>query len=330
MNAWRSVSNLSCPSEALWAKLAAGLIQDRHADGLLIHASECKFCSGTLREFLFVLGLAGNSSETSTDFPVTERNSIYGLARLMSAAVSKPSPRVVTPRQKFLGVLAGDITPRAWWVRAGLIAAALAVLLAVVPCRLLRERQAPPLAFLAQAYSARRTFELRIPGAPYARMSDRRSARPDELPPELLESLAKIQRRLAQRPADPNWLHAFGRAQLLTGQADAALQSFQAARSEPDSPEFWIDFATAHFARAEAMGDTSEYTKAARFLDRALLVEPRDPVALFNRAIVNLRLSRNEAAIRDAQLCLEIETDGGWRQETQRLLQELRRRRRGG
>jgi tetratricopeptide (TPR) repeat protein len=189
-----------------------------------------------------------------------------------------------------------------------------------------RQAATPPLAALATAYSARRTIELRLPGAAHSPLRVNRSPSPADLPPELLESQARIQRRLEREPADAPWLYARGRAQILQWHFDDAIRSFEAAAAaQAESAEFWTDFATAYFERAEVRRSGADYAQAAELLDRALRLHPRDPAALFNRGMVYSRLARTGAAIRDLELCLQVETDTGWREEAQRLLNEIRR-----
>jgi tetratricopeptide (TPR) repeat protein len=180
---------------------------------------------------------------------------------------------------------------------------------------------------LATAYSTRRTVELRLPGASYAQPRVTRSTLPADLAPELLESQARIQRYLARKQNDPGWLHAWARVQVLTWQFDPAIQTFEAAAAAgASSPEFLIDFATAYFERGEVRRDADQYAKAVALLSRALEHRPRDAVALFNRGVVYSRLSQTDAAIRDLELCIQVENDSGWKQEARRRLDELRQR----
>jgi tetratricopeptide (TPR) repeat protein len=187
--------------------------------------------------------------------------------------------------------------------------------------------QRPPLSDLAAAYSTRRTVELRIPGASFAQPRITRSTLPTDLPPELLESQARIQRYLARKQNDPAWLHARARVQVLTWQVDPAIQTFQAAAAAgASSPEFFIDFATAYFERGEVRRDADDYGKAAALLSRALEHRPRDAVALFNRGVVYSRLTRTDAAIRDLALSTQVENDSGWKEEARRRVEELGQR----
>ena len=326
MNTGSSRSNLQCPHESEWTSLAVGLIQGKEAERLLAHAAECHPCSSILRDTLFLVSEPADAPTTSDDVSKVPQSDIRGLSTAMAQAACDREMRAIDTRSSWFGTVAGYLTTRRSLVGA-VVAAGLAVAFMFPRAGdLLRFGPSPPFTTLAEAYSTRRTIELRIPGARYAPMRDRRSANRRNLPPELLESLATIQRRLQRDATDAEWLHAYGRAQVLTGDFDGALQTFQSASDKANTPEFWIDFATAHFQRGELTRDASEYGAAVRLLDRALQARPGDSAALFNRAIVYSRLSRTDEAINDLKLCLTTETDSGWNEEARRLLDEIRRR----
>lgn len=125
-------------------------------------------------------------------------------------------------------------------------------------------RTRPPYAqgLLAQAYSARRTMELRIPGAHFAPIRTERSRDRSriEQPSELLEAEAIIARSLVAHPSDPVWLQPKGRADLLEGNWVAALESFQqASELQPHSASLLVDMASAYFQRAEGESRAGDY-----------------------------------------------------------------------
>jgi tetratricopeptide (TPR) repeat protein len=322
-----------CPAGSVWAELAAGLIPGPEVDRLLTHAAECNSCSATLQETLFLLG--------ETECPVevrVEESQVRELAVQMASRARRTlGQRLVAAVVALFAVLTGRIQAPEAFTRRQLVTAG-AVLGSVLAAVVIppswfwyRQRATPPLAALAAAYSARRTIELRLPGAAYSPLRVMRSGGQVEAPPELLESQARIQRRLEREPADAAWLYAQGRAQVLQWQFDQAIRSFEAAEAaQAASADFWIDFATAYFERAEARAAAADYGRAAELLDRALQLRPRDPAALFNRGVVHSRQGRTDAAIRDLELCLQVETDTGWKEEAQRFLGEIRRRPSGG
>jgi tetratricopeptide (TPR) repeat protein len=309
-----SVWRLRCPAELQWARLVANLVDDREANRLLRHAAECHSCSTTLKDAIFLLreeeGALPSSPETGVEYEAR----IPALAR-WTAEHARESSRF---REAVVRLAALARNPR-MIAAMGAVAAGL-VLFAFWP-------QSPPLSNLASAYSTLRTVELRVPGASYAQPRITRSTLPTNLPPELLESQARIQRYLARKQNDPAWLHAWGRVQVLTWQFDPAIQTFQAAAAAgASSPEFLIDFATAYFQRGEVRRNADEYGKAVALLSSVLEHRPRDAVALFNRGLVYSRLSQTDAAIRDLELCIQAENDSGWKQEARRRVNELRQR----
>ena len=309
-----SVWRLRCPADLQWARLVANRIDDREANRLLSHAAECHSCSTTLKDAIFLLrddeGALPGSQESCMEYEAR----IPALAR-WTAEQARGSSRF---RDAVAGLVALARNRRV--IAATGAVAAVLVLFALWP-------QSPPLSNLASAYSMRRTVELRIPGAPFAQARVTRSTLPADLPPELLESHARIQRYLARKQDDPGWLHAWARVQVLTWQFDPAIQTFQAAAAAgASSPEFLIDFATAYFERGEARRNSDEYRKAVALLSRVLEHRPRDAVALFNRGVVYSRLSQADAAIRDLELCIQVENDSGWKEEARHRRDELRQR----
>ena len=212
---------------------------------------------------------------------------------------------------------------RRWWPVLA-IAAALLITVGVWSWRVYTR---PPLALLAQAYTSHRPFEMRIGGAKYGAVRVERGS-PSAGPPELLEAAAAIQRHVKERQEDAPWLHAEGRAALLDRRFDAAIQSFQAAAQLGErAPDFWVDFATAYYGRAEARSMEADYTKAIELLGHALERDPNHAAALFNRALVYEKLSLIDPAIRDLEACLKIEKDAGWSEEARQRLDRLRKKR---
>ncbi len=155
------------------------------------------------------------------------------------------------------------------------------------------------------------------------------------LPPELLESQARIQRHLASKPLDPEWLHAQGLAEVLSWDYNDALRSFDTAyRGGAASTGFWIDWATALFERAESQTSpvdaktrTADYSQAVEYLSKALAREPANPVALFNRGMVLSRLNLFDQSIQDFEAFLKVEKDTAWAEEGRDQLNKIRSRR---
>src|SRR6266567_2972047 len=146
----------------------------------------------------------------------------------------------------------------------------------------------PPSAvqLLAQAYTERRTIEVRVPGAKYAPLRVERSNAGSNLDKSesLLKAEALISENLRKTPNDPIWLQAKARADLLDGNYDAAIKTLQRAlEAQPESPQLLIDLGSAYFVRAKFADRAIDYGNAIESLGKALAKTPDDAVALFNR-----------------------------------------------
>jgi hypothetical protein len=75
---------------------------------------------------------------------------------------------------------------------------------------------------LNEAYSHARSFDLRIPGAPYAPMQPQSLIAPAQ-PAQLITARQLIAAGLRKHPGNPRLLHLQARADLLAGQYDAAI-----------------------------------------------------------------------------------------------------------
>jgi len=116
-------------------------------------------------------------------------------------------------------------------------------------------------------------------------------------------------------------------ADLLTWNYQPAIETLNhATHIRPGSFPLLIDLATAYFERAEASSSPADYEASLNYLGDAIRLEPANPAALFNRAIVYERLYLYGRAIEDWQQFLKIETDPGWQKEAEQRLQQLRAR----
>ena len=176
---------------------------------------------------------------------------------------------------------------------------------------------------LARAYTEHRTLEVRIPGAAYAPERVERGAAGSSLdkPPALLKAEALIAENLRKHPNDPAWLQAKARADLLDGNADAAIKSLQRALEDrPDDPALLTDLGTAYYVRAEAADRPIDYGNAIEALGKALAKSPDDPVALFNRALACERMFLFTQAVDDWQHYLRIDPQGEWAEDARKRL----------
>jgi tetratricopeptide (TPR) repeat protein len=298
MNSGVRTRKFPCPAPEIWVDLAAGAITGSEGERLVAHAGECAACAASLREALSLIG------EPDEDVPGAE-------SRLGAGSLRRIASGMAAQHRFQPGIRS--------------IAAAVA-LLVLVPAGWFWYRQpTPPQRLLAAAYTSQRVIELRVPGARHSRLQQERNTA-DGPAAELLESKAAIGRGLEDRPSDPLWLHAAGRAALLEWLPEDAIRSFAAARAQgADTAEFWIDFASAHFERAERGGGRQDYLQAREYLDRALTRDRSNPAGFFNRAIVNAKLRSYAAAAADFEAVLRLDSDAGWLNEARERLAEVRR-----
>jgi tetratricopeptide (TPR) repeat protein len=305
---------IHCPARALWIDLAAGLTPSGADTELLAHAARCASCAAILADCVRVLH--GEPAEDED----------AAIAALQS---SRPEWQ-----RKVAALAARSARGRAWVQPAWMAAAAGIALVcgALVLWTRWRE-QHDALHLLAQAYTAQRTVELRIPGAAYGPVRLERggaSARANR-PAELSESEALIRRQLDAHPDDPPGLHAQGRADLLEWNYDDAIQTLRLARdlNSGDPREkalILVDLATAYYERAEAMNRAIDFSMAAELLGQAVQADPSLAAAYFNRALVYEKLFLYINAVSDWKRYLQMDARGAWADEARRRLDELQRK----
>jgi CHAT domain-containing protein/tetratricopeptide (TPR) repeat protein len=309
-----------CIEDVEWLDVAAGLLPEVKTRELMKHASQCGHCGPLLR----------NAAETLLD--ETTPNEEEVLASLSSARRDWQKNMVQT-----LGERTQDRRVRnertSWWrgVRSWPRAPfAVAALIAVVVAGWLGSSVLrPPSAeqLLAQAYTERRTLEVRIPGAKYAPMRVERNTVGSNLDksPSLLKAEALIGEKLRKNPNDPVWLQAKARADLLDGNYESAIKSLRRGlETRPDSSTLLTDLSSAYFERAEATDSVIDYGSAVEVLGKVLGKSPDDPVALFNRALICERIFLYTQAVNDWKHYLTVDPTGEWADSARRHLDALR------
>ena len=284
----------ACPPEGTWDELAIGLIVGPEADRLLEHASYCPGCAIHLKAAIEVFGPERNADDAR------ERK------------VIEMKPRRFIRSAKWLG------------------AAAAAVAVTVGLWMIQNRGKADPLDQLAQAYTAHRTLDLRIPGAAHSALRVERSANGiamSDRPPEMLDAAARIARDSASHKSDPAWLHAKGRLALLEGKAAEAIDSLVAARDLGGSgDDVTVDLATAYYVRGRTNNNSADYTLAAELLSEVLHRHPNHSSALFNRALVEEELFLLLPAIEDLEKAIAAEPSSEWKKEMADRLAKLKAR----
>ena len=303
-----TVRTVACPPELTWRNVAAQLVPPEQEAELVKHAASCAYCGLLLKEALHVVDPDISSEESD-----------------LIAQLKTSNPQ---GRDALIGELArvNRMTP---WRKWAALAASVAVVTTAMAVWGLRKPD--PGVVAARAYTAWRTTELRMPGARYAPLAATQLSANSALdrPKLYLESQAVIAQQLEKRPEDPEWLQAKGRAQLLAGEYDSALGTLRRAQDNAAGDSRFargvaVDLATANFERARALGRPEGIGEAYELLSKVLASDPKDPVALFNRAIVSESMSLFENARQDLEKFLSLEPTGGWADEARRRLEKLK------
>ena len=231
-----------CPPDDVWIEIAAG-ISRQDSDLFLEHAASCDYCGPLLR--LAAESMSPNETREEEAF-LNSLNSVGPewqgkMARALSAGAAR--------HQSGQG--------RTFWRSGlfswpGLAVATTAIALVAVAVwwgvRLLRPASAEQL--LAEAYTERRTLEVRIPGARYSALRVERGEAESNLekPETLLKAEAIIGENLKRNPTDPAWLDARARADLLDGHYDSAIDTLRRAlMTAPDSAPLLTDLGAAYY-----------------------------------------------------------------------------------
>ncbi|HEX6044697.1 MAG TPA: CHAT domain-containing protein [Pyrinomonadaceae bacterium] len=262
-------------------------------------------------------------SQLKTSDPVWQKNFARELAA-KSQRQAAPAPQAPAK------VLQGRWTSFSRW-QPWALAAAAAIIIAVMVFPLVsRYYSKSPDGLLAQAYGQQRNLEVRFEGAEHGPVHVERSTGGGSRlnkPPALLEAEAAIARGLEKEPNSPVWLQAKGRADLLEGNYEAAIQSFQKAlEAQPDSASLQTDLASAYFQRAELADRTVDYGKAIELLSKVLAQNPNDPIARFNRALVNEKMFLYRQALEDWEHYLQLDAKGEWANEANQHITNLRQK----
>lgn len=308
-----------CIDTSEWVRVAAGLLPENKTRELMNHAARCGHCGPLLR----------TATDTLSDDATREEETL--VANLKTAQPQWQSRMAETLRSGVKPRQTKDRSP-SWfahlldWPRPvfALAAVAVAIVAGWQGTRLLRPPSADQL--LAQAYTQRRTLEVRISGAKFAPMRAERGPGGSNLdkPAPLLKAEDLIEENLQQHPKDPAWLQAKARADLLDGNYESAIKTLeQALETQPDSPSLLTDLASGYFVRAEATDRPIDFGNAIESLGKALAKSPDDPVALFNRALACEKVYLFSQAVDDWQHYLRVDSNGEWADEARKHLQAV-------
>jgi len=319
---------LECPSDEEWGSLAPDFLGVSGGEALLEHATQCPRCASVLRTVMESLARTLSAEEEQllqgldSGTPEWRRDMARKLAQIADGRDTEPLKRPVAaahPRKPIL---------MRWPFWA--LAAATVVLAAGATVWTLRSGSSLSSVnqLIARAYTENRTLELRIPDAEHAKFQTNRT-KPDasltSAPKPLRAAATRIDEHLEEYPSDPDWLLAKGRANLVGGFYQTAVEYLERARElQPNSAEIKTDLASAYFERGGA-GNSSDSGKAMELLGQALDIRPDSRVALFNRAIIAARLCYGAQSESDWTRYLELDPTGEWADEAREDLKQLRK-----
>ncbi len=315
-----------CPSEEQWPLLAAELLPSKDATACAEHAASCDYCGRLLRE----------ASENFGEDNTAEED-----AMIASLVASRPrGRRQLAAKLRDLSTRRREDPKRSQWFMAGTwpriaIPIAALALIALFVFRLFTPHSSPEATaehLIAEAYTQERTIDLRFAGADYAPMRAERGGETSRVnrPGALLDAEALVARNLAAHPSDPRWLAAKGRIDLLEWNSDSAIKSFkQALELAPDSVQYKSDLASAYFQRGESANQPVDFGSAAEWYGRVLTQEPKNAVALFNRAITYQHLFLYDQAMQDWHRYLQLDPQGPWAAEARTRMDALEKKMQG-
>ena len=242
----------SCPPSQDWALLAASLVSGPKAQQMLEHLAECEKCGVTLR--LAAEAIHGEDAADSALGLVPATQDQGALAKRLAQVEEPLSSNKVVAMPSRSGI----------W-KLGAIAAGIAVLVGSWWSRELSKPNVETL--LAQAYTARRPSEFRMPGGTVAPVRMDRSPQATFAKPRpLMDAENQIAQALETNPRDGRWLKWKARAEMLEFQADEAISTLsRALEAQPNDAELQAELGAAYAQQAE-----SEQAGAERDWSQAL------------------------------------------------------------
>jgi len=306
------------PEDALPRALQE-LIEGRSSRAEVSRASAAHAASDCVGE-----GLPAERGEASAaDFAEASPEEAAELARLASASRDWQRKLAVELARTPHGA-ARKKAPRLYlWVGAGLAASLLIGAAVTVSW----QRANTPERLLAEAYTHSRIFELRMPGAGFAEVTQETHLRGGTTGREsarLLDARARIARQLESAPEDPHWLELEARADVLEEKFDPAIDILDRLLADgPVTAGLLVDDASAYFQRGASSGSENDRATALDDLRRADELAPGDPVVLFNEAVVMEDRGQVMNAVETWNRYLRFERDPRWLAEGRRRLDSL-------
>lgn len=300
-----------CPPDDLWIEVAG--VATRDSEVYLNHAANCDHCGPLLYQAVADLATELTPEEISTIESLSSATS--GWQQELAARLSKParlitkdgSRRETRPFWRVLSPLRLAFT----LTTVGLIAFGFWFALH-------RPQIGTTEQLIAEAYTQRRTLPFRFPGAHYGplRVARGEESLHAERPLPLLQAETKIASQQQGGNTDRRWLLALAYADLLEGAYDRAVQILEPdAIASPDVAEIDIAIATAYYERGAQNRTPDDLGRAREAIGRALDKEPKNPIALFNRSLIDEGMGLYTEAISDWQQYLLVDPAGEWSTE---------------
>lgn len=209
-------------------------------------------------------------------------------------------------------------------LRRSIIAAVLAIFALIAAMVVSRPRATSDNVQLFSAVTAlsSRPIEARLTAMPYVPLPRTRGTE-TAIPSSLLRLHGIAGRILSKSNTDD--MHLRGVASLLSGNnVDAIRELESAAHSSPTNASVWADLAGARYEQGR-VGDSPELMAGAlAAADRAIEIDPRSVVALFNRALALDALHIEYGAERAYSDYLSIDSAGHWADEARERREALR------
>jgi len=313
-----------CPADQVWMEIAAGISSDDTAR-CLSHAAECDHCGPLLRECVHDLSEGATPMEETQIAALASAHARWQHGLAMTLRASQPRRESSVP----------------WWHRTPWLvslAAGTGAVICIGAWLGLRPSSATKAdELLAQAYTERRTIEVRFPGAQYSpiRQEQGNAQSSAKQPVPLLEAEILINENLRDHPNDPVWLDADARADMLGGNYDSAIQYLEEATvRDPGSADLLRDLGSAYYLRSQDGKHEFDRTQAVEYLERALLRSPDDPVALYNMGLACESIQAWDKALAEWNQYLRVDSRSSWAQDARRrrdgAAKELARKERQG
>jgi tetratricopeptide (TPR) repeat protein len=318
-----TVPTSDCPSEDELRDLAAGLCSEPTAQKLKDHAATCKHCGPLLQEY---------TEDFSNNFTPEEQAILDQLSSASPAWQRQKALEMLEQNQKDSEPLRATFWRRFFsskWMMVPVTA--VVALIATSIWYIQRDTPKKVEKMLAQAYTDRRTLEMRFPGAAYSGYKQTLSGDSESLlnsPESLRKAADLIDSQLKKNPDDPHWLLLSARLNLLDWRYKPALAILDKIEDPNiiDSADMRMTQGLALYEQAEFEPDHRDeaYSKVVNLMGQILQKTPTNPAALFNQATACEKLYMYECASADYDHLLQIEKDDGWANEARQRLNNIK------